>query len=78
MAINVLTEPPAAVGDALAGADAETIAEVVGHHRDRIAELEAIAREIIKAHRDVEVGLEVPKYIYKMAVAAIEGTGSQA
>lgn len=38
----------------------------------RIAELEAIAREIIKAHRDVETGLEVPKYIYKMAVAAIE------
>jgi predicted PilT family ATPase len=38
----------------------------------RIAELEAIAREIIKAHRDVETGLEVPKYIYRMAVAAIE------
>jgi hypothetical protein len=72
MAINVLTETAEVVGAALAPADAATIAEVVGHHRDRIAELEAIAREIIRAHRDVEVGLEVPKHIYRMAVAAIE------
>ena len=72
MAINVLTEAAEVVGAALAPADAATIAEVVGHHRDRIAELEAIAREIIRAHRDVETGLEVPKHIYRMAVAAIE------
>ena len=39
MAINVLTETPDAIGAALAGADAETIAEVVRLHRQAIQEV---------------------------------------
>lgn len=38
MAINVLTETPEAIGKALAGADAETIARIVTIHRDAMRE----------------------------------------
>lgn len=33
----------------------------------RIADLEALAREIVSAHRDVDGGADIPRHIYKDA-----------
>ncbi len=52
MAINVLTETPQAVAEALAPASAGTIVEIVEYHRHRIAGLEAALRRIASMDYD--------------------------
>lgn len=62
MAINVLTETPEAIGAALAPADADTIAEIVRHHRAQMREDANSFKELLAeaARRDAEWQLRKP------------------
>ena len=64
---------PSAVPNAERLATIEAARRIWLETKPKGAHLEAIAREIIKAHRDVDCGADIPRHIYQMAVDAIEG-----
>jgi len=41
------------------------------HQAKRIAELEAVAREVVALHTDVDGGADIPVHLYKMARDAL-------